>query len=145
MKVLVTYDGTLQSKEALRYGMEKVKEEGGEVLALHIFNSSLFVDYDVAGAAEAAKRETARQMEEAKHLMRESGVKATLFAGEGDPEDETIRFAAERHVDVLLCPPRYKSIIRRFKKIVQDRGKQASENTIMDGAENLKMAVVSVQ
>ena len=145
MKVLVAYDGTLQSKEALRYGMETVREKGGEVLALHIFNSALFVDYDVAGANEAARRESVRQREEAKHLMRESGVEATLFAGEGDPEDETIRFAAERNVDVLLCPPKYKSIIKKFKKIAQERGKQASENIILDGAEKLKMAVVSVQ
>lgn len=145
MKVLVAYDGTLQSKEALRYGMEKVKEKGGEVIALHIFNSTLFIDYDVAGASEAARRESARLMEEAKGLMRESGVKATLFAGEGDPEDETIRFATEKNVDVLLCPPRYKSIVKRFKKVAEDRGRQASENTILDAAEKLKMAVVSVQ
>lgn len=145
MKVLVAYDGTLQSQEALRYGLEKVKENGGEVLALHIFNSAQFVDYDVAGAVEAARRESARQMEEAKHLMKESGVKASLFAGEGDPEDETIRFATDRNVDVLLCPSRYKSIIKRFRRMAEDRGRRATENTILDGTEKLKMAVISVQ
>lgn len=145
MKVLVAYDGTLQAKEALRYGMETVREKGGEVLALHIFNSGLFVDYDVAGADDAAKKETARHLDEAKRLMRDSGVRATLFSGEGDPEDETIQFAVERNVDVLLCPPKYTAIIRKFKKIAQERGKRASEDTILGGTEKLKMAVVSVQ
>ncbi len=145
MKVLVAYDGTLQSKEALKYGVEKVKERGGEVIALHVFNSTLFVDYDVAGAAEAAKREATRQMEEAKILVGEYGVKASFFSGEGDPEDETIRFATERNVDVLLCPPRYRSIIKKFRKMAEERGREASENTILDEAERMKMAVISVQ
>jgi hypothetical protein len=145
MKVLVAYDGTLQSKEALRYGMETVREKGGEVLALHIFNSGLFVDYDVAGADDAARKEAARHMDEARRLMSESGVRASLFAGEGDPEDATIEFAVERNVDVLLCPPRYTSIIRKFRKIAQERGKHTSEDTVLGGAEKLKMAVVSVQ
>ncbi len=145
MKVLVAYDGTLQSKAALKFGAEKVKEKGGEVLALHIFNNTLFLDYDVAGAAEAAKREAARQMEEAKLLMGACGVKATFFSGEGDPEEETIRFATERNVDVLLCPPRYKATIKRFRKMAEDQGRQASEDTILDGTERMKMAVLSVR
>lgn len=146
MKVLVAYDGTLQSKEALRYGLEKVRENGGEVFALHVFNEGLFIDYDVGGAVEVAKREAARYLAEAKDLVREFGndVRATVFNREGDPGEETIRFAAERNVDVLLCPPKYKSIIRQFKEIVGGRGRQAMENTILDGAEKLKMAVVSV-
>ena len=31
MKVLVAYDGTLQSKDALRYGLEKAREKGGDL------------------------------------------------------------------------------------------------------------------
>jgi nucleotide-binding universal stress UspA family protein len=121
MKVLVAYDGTLQSKEALRYGIEKVRKEGGEVLALHILDTGIFVDYDVSGAADAARRESAARVEEAKLLLKEAagGIKATLYSGEGDPEEETLRFAEERNVDVLLCPPRYKSLMKRFGRTVE--------------------------
>ena len=66
MKVLVAYDGTLQAKDALRHGVQKVKEVGGEVVALHVFNSNLFVDYDVFGAEEAARLESMRLAAEAK-------------------------------------------------------------------------------
>ena len=66
MKVLVEYDGTLQAKEALKYGVEKVKEKGGEVVAFQVFNSSMFVDYDVFGAEDEGRAEALRFAEEAK-------------------------------------------------------------------------------
>lgn len=148
MKVLVAYDGTLQSKDALRYGIEKVREKGGEVIALHVFNNSMFIDYEVSPEAiEVARRESAAHVEAAKLLMREegSGVRAGIFVGEGDPEDEVIRFASERNVDLLLCPPRYKSVIRKFRRMAEERGKAARENVVLDGEEKLKMAVISIQ
>jgi nucleotide-binding universal stress UspA family protein len=148
MKVLVAYDGTLQSKDALRYGLEKAREKGGEVLALHIFNSSMFIDYEISpGALEAARRESAAQVEDAKLLIREegAGVRTGIFVGEGDPENEVIRLAEERNVDVLLCPPRYKSVIRKFRKMAEERGQATRENAVFDETEKLRMAVVSVQ
>jgi nucleotide-binding universal stress UspA family protein len=148
MKVLVAYDGTLQSKDALRYGMEKVREHGGEVLALHVFNSSMFIDYEVSpGAVDVARREFASHMEDAKLLIREegNGVRAGIFAGEGDPEDEVIQFAKERNVDLLLCPHRYKSVIKRFKRMAEERGRAARENAILDKTEKFRMAEVSIQ
>ena len=148
MKVLVAYDGTLQSKEALRYGMEKVREKGGEVLALHVFNNSMFIDYEASPEAiEVARRESSAHVEAAKLLIREegNGVKTGVFVGEGDPEDEVIRFASERNVDLLLCPPRYKSVIRKFKRMAEERGRAARETAILDETEKLKVAEVSIQ
>jgi nucleotide-binding universal stress UspA family protein len=119
MKIMVVYDGTLQAKEALVYGMEKAREKGGEVVALHVFNSPLFVDYDAVPDAEnIARAESTRFVEEAKTIIREKGkgIKTSLFFGEGNPEEEVIAFAKAEHADVLLCPPRYKSIIRKYKK-----------------------------
>ncbi len=148
MKVLVAYDGTTQSKEALRYGIEKVREKGGEVLALHVFNSNMFIDYDVSpNAVEAARNESARFAEDAKALIKETGhgVKTNIFWGEGDPEEITIKFAKDENVDLLLCPPRYKSIIKRFKKILNEQGKESRVDTILDETEKVKMAVVSLQ
>ncbi len=119
MKIMVAYDGTLQSKEALVYGMEKVREKGGELVALHVFNSGMFIDYDAHVDAEAmARRESAQYVEEAKALIREkgAGVRTSLFTAEGDPEEEVVSFAREKKVDVLLCPPKFKSIIKKYRK-----------------------------
>ncbi len=118
MKIMIAYDGTLQAKEALVYGLDKAREKGGEVLALHVFNNGLFVDYDVIDAEATARRESARFVEEAKAIIREKaqGVRASLFTTEGDPEETTISFAKERHADVLLCPPGFKGIVGKYQK-----------------------------
>ncbi len=118
MKIMVAYDGTMQAKEALVYGMDKAREKGGEVVALHVFNNELFVDYDVMGAEEAARRESAQLVAEAKAIIREkaNGVRASLFTTDGDPEEAMISFAKERHADVLLCPPGFKGIIGKYQQ-----------------------------
>jgi nucleotide-binding universal stress UspA family protein len=57
-------------------------------------------------------------MEEAKEIIREKakGVKASLYSGEGNPEEEVISFARAEQVDVLLCPPKFKTIIGKYQK-----------------------------
>ncbi|HLB24838.1 MAG TPA: universal stress protein, partial [Nitrospirota bacterium] len=46
MKMLVAYDGTLQSKEALNFGIAKAKETGAALSVLHVFDRGMFIDYD---------------------------------------------------------------------------------------------------
>jgi nucleotide-binding universal stress UspA family protein len=116
---MVAYDGTLQAKEALAYGIEKARAKGGEVVALQVFNSPLFVDYDATVNAQgAARAEAAKFMEEAKTIIREKGkgVKASFYTSEGSPEEEVISFAKAEQVDVLLCPPKFKTIIGKYQK-----------------------------
>ena len=134
MKVLVAYDGTLQAKDALRHGVQKVKEVGGEVVALHVFNSNLFIDYDVFGAEEAARLEAMRFAAEAKRILAEigDGVKSRVIVTEGDPEEETMNFAREYNVDLLLCSPGYKSIIRGFRMVLGDHGAEVPEDATID-------------
>ena len=118
MKIMVAYDGTLQAKEALVYGMEKAREKGGEVVALHVFNSKMFIDYDAHVDAEImARQESARFVEEAKSLIREkgNGVRTSLFTTEGNPTEEVISFAKEKKVDLLLCPPKFKAIVSKYR------------------------------
>ncbi len=136
MKIMVAYDGTLQAKEALAYGIEKAREKGGEVVALHVFNRGMFVDYDAHLDAETmAERESARFVEEAKALLRDKGdgVRTSLFTTEGNPAEEVIRFAQERKADVLLCPPKFKSIISRYSKALGEAG-QEGETAMLDFA-----------
>jgi nucleotide-binding universal stress UspA family protein len=123
MKIMVAYDGTIQSKEALKYGMKKAGEKGGEVIALYVFNRPQFVDYDATiGAQSAARREAAQFMEEAKKIMREhgKGVKSGLYSTDGNPEESVISFAKAEKIDLLLCPPHYKAIIRKYRASVAE-------------------------
>ena len=140
MKIMVAYDGTLQAKDALVYGMDKAREKGGEVVAFHVFNSPLFIDYDATPGAETlARAESDRMVEEAKTIIREKGkgVKTSLFTGEGNPDEEIIAFAREEHADILLCPPRYTSIIRKYQKAL-------GASDLVRGAEELDLAVLTV-
>jgi nucleotide-binding universal stress UspA family protein len=115
MKILVAYDGTLHSKVALEYGIQKVREKGGELLVIHVFQGSLFVDYDAGPRAlEAARDESRRHIEEAKRVIEKSGsgVKVGFMSEEGDPEEIIVRYATDEQVDLVLVPPRYKAVVK---------------------------------
>lgn len=140
MKIMIAYDGTFQAKDALVYGMQKAREKGGEVVALHVFNSASFVDYDATPDAESiARAEAGRFIDEAKTLIREkgTGVKVSLFSTDGNPEKEVIAFAKAERADILLCPPKYKSIVRKYQKAL-------AEADLVAGAEELDLAALSV-
>ncbi len=141
MKIMVAYDGTLQAKEALVYGLEKARERGGEVVALHVFNAGMFIDYDATVDTEAvARRESARFLEEAKALIREQGkgVRASLFSTEGNPEEAVVSFAKEKKVDILLCPPKFKGIINKYHKAL-------GEADMVGDAAKMNLAVLSTK
>jgi nucleotide-binding universal stress UspA family protein len=121
MKIMVAYDGTLQAKEALVYGIYKAREKGGEVVALQVFNNGMFVDYDATvNAQRIAKAEAARFIDEAKSIIREKGkgVKVSLYSTEGNPTEEVISFAKTEKADVLLCPPKFTKIINKYRQAV---------------------------
>ena len=145
MKVLVAYDGTLQSKDALKYGVEKVKENGGELVALHVFNSNQYMDYDVFGAEEAGRAESMRYAAEAKKILEETGkgLRTRVIVEEGNPEEETINYARENNVDLLLCSPRYKRIINSFRMLLGDQGTALPERSGFDETEEPMVYVVS--
>ncbi len=147
MKVLVAYDGTLQAKEALRHGMDTVRQSGGELTALHVFNGNLFIDYDaLPWSMDVAKTESARQVEDALELVANmgGGAKVRFVLQEGDPEEEIIKFAIESSADILFCPPHYIGILNRYKKILHENGRQFFEDSIMDTSDRLQTAVLSM-
>lgn len=115
MKILTIFDGTLQSRTALRYGIGKVKEKGGELIVLQVFQSSLFTDYDAGPRAEEMARAEARQhYHDAVNIIGEAGEAAPvrIVTEEGDTEEELLRIAASEHIDLVLAPPRYKGIVK---------------------------------
>jgi nucleotide-binding universal stress UspA family protein len=115
MKILTIYDGTLQTKMALHYGINKAREKNGEVVVLHVFQSSLFIDYGAGPKAEElARTEWAKYAGDAEKIIVEegSGVSIRLQAAEGEPEQELLKCAMSEHPDLILATPRYKGITK---------------------------------
>lgn len=115
MKILTIYDGTLQSKTALRYGIKKTRATGGQLIVLNVFPSSMFLDYGAGPQAEAiARQEWAGYTREAEEIIREAGGGAAirLVAEEGDPEQKLREYAASEHPDLVLATPRYKAVTK---------------------------------
>ena len=116
MKILTIYDGTIQSKTALRYGINKAKNENGEVVVLHVFQSSLFIDYDAGPKAEEAARAEAKgHLQDAERIIREisQGVSVKIMSVEGDPVEEALRVSKDEHAGLILASPRYKAIVKK--------------------------------
>ena len=115
MKILTVYDGSLQSKIALQYGLNKAREKCGEVVLLQVFQSELFVDYDAGPKAqEMARAEAKRHIKDAETIIQEKGqgVAFRILFEEGNPQEEILRAARTEHADLVLATPRYKAIVK---------------------------------
>jgi len=87
MNILVAYDGTLNAKKAMKYGIQKLLKSGRYMTILQVFDSSLFVDYGAGPRAEEmARSESARQREEAMQIVRDSagGLSVRFVVEEGN-------------------------------------------------------------
>ncbi len=117
MKILTIYDGTIQSKAALRYGLRKAKEQGGELTVLQVFQSSLFMDYDASPKAEEIARiEAARHLHDAEVIIRDAdttGMRVRIVSLDGDTLEEALQYAKTWRADLILSAPRYKAIAGR--------------------------------
>jgi nucleotide-binding universal stress UspA family protein len=117
MKILVIYDGTLNSKNALRYGIEKIRQRSGVLFILSVFQRELFIDYEGGPEAERlARKEFNIYLNAAREIIGQmgSGLDIHIIEGEGNPEDICLEYASQYNIDLILTPPRYKSIIRKF-------------------------------
>ena len=116
MKILTLYDGTIQSKMALQYGLSKAREKCGEVILLQVFQSGLFVDYDAGPRAEEiARAEAKRHLKDAETIIQEKGqgVAVRIISEEGDPEEELLHATMTEHADLVLASPRYKAVAKK--------------------------------
>lgn len=113
MRVLVAYNGSLNSKAALKQGIAEAKEHKGVLIVLHVFHKEMFIDHEIGYWAEGiARAESARYLEEARRIIREEGegVYTRIVEIEGHPEEEIVRFARETGIDLIFSPPRYRAI-----------------------------------
>jgi nucleotide-binding universal stress UspA family protein len=125
MKILVAYDGTLSAKDALRHGLKKVQDNGGEIIALHVFNRELLHYYDATPQVEDRLRWDFKvALDEAESIIRSegNGVKASIVQFDGNPEREILRFVKEERVDMLLCPKTFTSLAKKYTTIMRERG-----------------------
>ncbi|MDD1751134.1 MAG: universal stress protein [Methanothrix sp.] len=116
MKIVTIYDGTIQSKTVLRYGIKKAKKENGELVVLHVFQSSLFIDYDAGPKAEeVARAEIKRHLQDAQSIIAETGldVSVKIISVEGDPVEEVLRISEAEQAELILASPRYKAVVRK--------------------------------
>ncbi len=115
MKILTIYDGTIQAKTALRYGLNKVQEKKAELVVLQVFQTSLFVDYDAGPRAEQiARAEASRHRRDAEAIIKAAASLPVRFLSEeGDTVEIALRIAEEEQTGLILCPPRYKALIKR--------------------------------
>ena len=114
MIILGAYDGTLNAKDVLRYGLYRAKTTGGELKILHILDSGMLMDLEGMNAYESVKREAAVHLAEAKRIVEEAGqgVKVDLISVEGSLERELISYAKKNRVDLVLVPQKYANIAR---------------------------------
>lgn len=116
MKILIAYDGTIQAKKAISYGISRVREADGELTMLQVFDRERFVDYDAGPSAEAAaRREAAGQLDEAMRMLSEQavGIAVQVLTADGDPVVVLAEHAAKEKPDLVVAPRRYASLIRK--------------------------------
>ncbi len=119
MKMTVSYDGTLQSKEALRFAIGQAREKDAYLSVLHVFNSGLFLDYEAGlNAIDFARRQSRAYLEEARAIIafEGNGVNVGVYSVEGDPEEELLSFAHSQKADYIVCTPSLKSVIRKYQR-----------------------------
>lgn len=117
MKVLVTYDGSLHAKTALKHAIRKAREHGGTLIALYVFESLKFIDYDAGpGAERKARAESISHFEDAKRIIEKegNGVRVKFVWTEGVPRQTIVDYAADENVDIVFSPPRFSSIAEKI-------------------------------
>lgn len=115
MKILLVYDGTLHAKKALRYGIKKLQDGGGELTVLQVFDPRLFIDYDAGPRAEVmARQEAAQGLSEARQIVSEqgAGLSVRIISDEGDAIQRVQEYVEAEHPGLVLAPPRYKDLAK---------------------------------
>jgi len=130
MKMIVSYDGTLQAKEALRFAICQAREKGAALSVLHVFNDGLFLDYEASpNSMDFARHQSRAYLDEAKAIIGSegNGVNVGVYTVEGDTEEELLSFANSQKADYIVCTPSLKSVIKKYRK---PSGMETAGNTV---------------
>ena len=115
MKILVAYDGTLNAKDVLRYGLYRARVSGGELKVLHVLDSPSLQDFEGFEAYKALKKEAEYHLGELNRILDEAGKgrKVELLSCEGGLERELVDVAEQGRFDLILVPERFAGISRQ--------------------------------
>lgn len=148
MKMLVAYDGTLNSKEALAFGLAKAKETGARLAVLSVFDTGKFMDYGAGpNAVEEARKQWRKGLDDARAIVRSEGrgTDTSIFTSEGDPEDVTLEFAVREGVDLLLCTQGQGSIIKKYTKLMARPETGGAVSQVISAGEKARMYLLGVR
>ncbi|MBF0505496.1 MAG: response regulator [Nitrospirae bacterium] len=114
MRILAVYDGTLNSKDVVRYGLFRAKTTGGELHVIHVLDSALITEYAGFNAEETARRELSYYLSDAEKIIAEvgKGIRVSFTTMDGIPVDEFVRYAKENKIEMILIPEKYAEIGR---------------------------------
>ena len=107
-KILVAYDGSPHSKEALNWAIDLSLMSQAQIMAVKVFEGNqLFMAAETGGtrfleALEEMRREDARLMEEAAAIGESRGVKVTGEILQGNIAADIIAFATRNHIDMIV-------------------------------------------
>jgi nucleotide-binding universal stress UspA family protein len=105
-KILLAYDGTAESAEALREGAEIAERCGAHTHLLAVVNMTpAFLGAETMDSGNYVATELERfqsVLEQAIRLLRQRGIKADGHLVQGSPPDEIVRAAKEFGADLVI-------------------------------------------
>jgi nucleotide-binding universal stress UspA family protein len=109
-RILVATDGSAAAREAVEFGIDLAKHEGGEVLLVHVAPLSHMVSMNGFGLMGSVPYEPTRLdekvLDDAKAVAEEHGVPATTELLRGDPADEIVAYANTMDIDLIVVGSR---------------------------------------
>lgn len=113
-KIIVAFDGSKPSAQALQHGVELAKNMNSEMLTILHVNKNLplqepLLNIDVDSLLEEEDRQV---MEPAIHYLSESGIAYEAHAFQGDPAQTITAYAKDHHYDVIIMGSTGKSLVK---------------------------------
>ncbi len=114
MRILAAYDGTLNAKDVLRYGLYRIRKSGGELKVLHMLDSEILKDFEEFEACASLMNEAARNLEEARKIVDESGKgrQVEFISCKCGLAHELMSYAEEGRFDLILVPQKFAGVAR---------------------------------
>jgi len=113
-KILVAYDGSPQSKQALEWALDLSRSSNGSVVVVFVsepIHMSSMVMYNIEGGSEKWVAETIKEvqtrelktLDEAKTYCASRGVDVKTELLHGNIAESIIKYAKQEHVDLIVA------------------------------------------
>ncbi len=119
-KILVAYDGSPHSKEALDWAIDLSLLSGAQVTAVKVFEGSQFYSVAETGgmrfleALEEMRQEDKRLMEEVVAIGNHSGVKVTGEILQGNVAGELLSYAKKNNFDLIIAGTKGQGVLEEL-------------------------------